>query len=77
MVDRSKVKLLAETDMESTQDSRKVRVAALLYQWQKELLTPRMYSYIGEVDLQLSLQRLNVLITTTGAWKTKAIVNGE
>ena len=52
-------------------------MAALLYQCQKELLTPRRYSYIGEVGLQLSSQRLNVLITTTGACKTKAIVNGE
>lgn len=47
----------------TTQDLGKVRVAGLLYQCQKELPTPRRYSYIGEVGLQLSSQRLNALIT--------------
>ena len=47
----------------TAQDSDKVRVAALLYQCQEELVTPRMYSFIDEVGLQPSSQRLSVLIT--------------
>lgn len=47
----------------TTKDLEKMKVAALLYQSQEELVTPRRYSYVGEVGLQLPSQRLGVLIT--------------
>ena len=47
----------------TTEALKNVKVAALLYQSQEELVTPRRYPYIGEVGLQLPSQRPGVLIT--------------
>ena len=53
-------------------------MAALLYQCQEELLTPRRYSYICEVGLQVSSQPLSVLITEQIApVERKLFANGE
>ena len=47
----------------TTDDLENVKVAALLYQSQEELVTPRRYLYIDEVGLELPSQRPGVLIT--------------